>query len=158
MDRRSLVPDAVAGKQANRLLSPFGVGAATRGSAHGRPSGAHGVLRACCSWTRGSAYTHAGLPWKCNETFCTAMFKFQTPQLDDGRPAVFSPLPRPTRLECFARLPWVWVSPFGRGQRGKSHSAVKKVRNTAARRASSLLPHCAFRTRTTLKPEAQRRS
>ena len=153
MDRRSFVPDAVAGKQANRLLSPFGVGAVTRRSAHGRPSGAHGVLRACCSWPRGSAYTHAGLSWKCNETLFTAMFKFQTSQLGDGRPAVSSAFnrmrPRPTRLECCARLPWVLVSPFGRGQRGKSHSAVKKVRNTVARLASSLLPLRDCRTRTT---------
>ena len=83
MDRRPLVPDAVAGKQANRFLSPFGVGAATRGSAHGRPSGAHGVLRACCSLQRGSAYTHAGLSWKCNQTFFTAFLSYDTYETRD---------------------------------------------------------------------------
>ena len=64
--------------------------------------------------------------------------------------------PRPTRLECFARLPWVVVSLFGRGQRGKSHSAVKKVRNTVARLASSLLPLRDCRTRTTYRNRRHR--
>jgi len=173
VDCRPLVLDAVGGEEASRFLSPFWVGAPARGSAHGRPSGAHGVRRACCLLQCGSAYTSTGLSWKCNETFFTAMFKIQTPELADGRLAVFSPLnicspgvprspkaqrrgntrmiPRPRRLECFARLPGVVVSPFGRGQRRKSHSAVKKARNTIARLASCHLPRRAFQTRTTYR-------
>ena len=92
MDVRPLVPDAVGGEEASRFLSPFWVGAPARGSGHGRPSGAHGVRRACCLLHCGSAYTSTGLSWKCNETFFTAMFKIQTPELADGRLAVFSPL------------------------------------------------------------------
>ena len=91
VDCRPLVPDAVSGEEASRFLSPFWEGAPARGSAHGRPSGAHGVRRACCLLQCRSAYTSTGLSWTCNETFFTAMFKIQTPELADGRLAVFSP-------------------------------------------------------------------
>ena len=79
VDCRPLVLDAVGGEEASRFLSSFWVGAPARGSAHGRPSGAHGVRRACCLLKCGGAYTSTGLSWKCNETFFTAMFKIQTP-------------------------------------------------------------------------------